>query len=168
MTLYRVYNGQTAALTAAMAPVTTGTALKTLLQLAPVTGVDLRPKAWGISFDGSAAATPGKCELIETDVAATVTAYASGDIIKYGSPAGVAADTRYITLGTAASGFTATAEGSITATRLVDYQLIAPTNQYIYQWPLGTEAIAQGGKFLRIRVTFAAAVNAVCFVDFEC
>ena len=166
-TLYRAYNGATAALTAAMAPVTTGTSLKTMLQLSPKTGVDLHPRAWGISFDGSAAATPGKVELIETDVAATVTAYASGDIVKMNNPGGPAADSALITLGTANSGFTASAEGTITATRLLDYQLIAPTNQYIYQWPLGTETIAQAGKFLRIRVTFGTAINAVCWVDFE-
>lgn len=167
MTLYRAYNGATAALTAAMAPVATGTALKTLLQVAPKTGIILKPKAWGIAFDGSAAATPGKCELIETDVAATVTTFASGDVVKVDDPAGPLPETAYITLGTAASGFTASAEGSITATRLIDYQLIAPTNQYIYQWPLANEAKVQGAKFLRIRVTFGVTVNAVVWVDFE-
>jgi hypothetical protein len=167
MALYRAYNGAAAALTAALAPVATGTAIKTLLQLSPKSGIDLKPIGWGISFDGSAAATPGKVELIETDVAATVTAFATGDVIKMTNPAGPAADTAYITLGTANSGFTASAEGSITATRLIDYQLIGNTSQYIYQWALGTGAIAQAGKFLRIRVTFGTTVNAVCFIDFD-
>lgn len=167
MHIYRIYNGAPAALTAALAPVATGTSLKTLLQLSPKAGVDLKLKAWGISFDGSAAATPGKVELIETDVAATVTAYAAGDIIKLNNPGGVAADTALITLGTANSGFTSSAEGTITATRLLDYQLIAPTNQYIYQAVLGNEAIVQASKFLRIRVTFGTTVNAVCWVEFE-
>jgi hypothetical protein len=164
--IYRAYNGA-APTTAAFVKVTTGTAIKTMLQLSPKTGIDLKPKAWGISFDASAAAVPGVCELIETDVAATVTAYASADIVKINNPGGPAADSALITLGTANSGYTASAEGTITATRLIDAQLIPPTNQYIYQWPLGNEAIAQAGKFLRIRVTFAVAVNAICWVDFE-
>lgn len=165
MNKYRAYNGAAAALTAALAPVTTGTVLKTMLQISPKTGVDLDILSWGISFDGSSAATPGKVELIECDVAATVTAFASGDVIKMNNPGGPAADSALITLGTANSGFTASAEGSITATRLLDYQLIAPTNQYIYQWPL-QDTKAQAAKFLRIRVTFAAAINAVCWIDF--
>lgn len=166
MAIYRVYNGAMPT-TAAMAAVATGTAIKTMLQIAPKSGIDLKPKAWGLSFDGSAAATPGKCELIETDVAATVTAYVAADIMKVDNPGGPAADTALITLGTAASGFTATAEGSITATRLFDYQFIAPTNQYIYQWPLATEWKAQAGKFLRVRLTFGTTVNVICWVDFE-
>lgn len=164
--IYRAYNGPSPT-TAAQVAVTTGTAIKTLMVIAPKTGVDLKVKAWGISFDGSAAATPIKCELIETDVAATVTAYVTGDIVKVTNPGGPAADSGLITLGTATSGYTATAEGTITATRELDVQFIAPTNQYIYQWPLGTEPVAQGAKFLRIRITAGAAVNAYAWIDFE-
>ena len=137
-----------------------------MLQISPKSGVDLEIPEWGISFDGSSAATPGTVELIETDVAATVTAFATGDIVKQTNPGGPAADTALITLGTANSGFTATAEGTITATRVLDAQLIAPTNQYIYQWQFGTWPKAQAGKFLRIRVNFAAAINALCWIDF--
>jgi len=165
--IYRVYNGNTAALTAAMAPVATGTTLKTMLQLSPKTGVDLKIKAWGASFDGSAAATPGKVELIETDVAATVTTLATGDVLRKNNPGGPAADSALITLGTANSGFTASAEGTITATRLFDYQLIAPTNQWYFQEVLGNESILQAGKFLRIRVTFGTTINMVCWIEFE-
>jgi hypothetical protein len=162
---YRAYNGATAALTAALTPVATGTTLKTMLQLSPKTGIDLDIASWGCSFDGITANTPGKVELIETDVAATVTAFASGDIVKVNNPGGPAADSAYITLGTANSGYTASAEGSITATRLLDYQLIAPTNQYIYQWAL-QDAKLQASKFLRVRQTFANTVNMVTWVDF--
>lgn len=164
--IYRVYNGP-APTTAAMAPVTTGTAIKTLLQLKPAAGIDLPIKAWGISFDAITPATPGKVELIEVDVAATVTAYAAADIVKVTHPEGPAADTGLISIGTAASGYTATVEGTVTASRLLDYEFIASTNQYIYQWPLGTEPKVSAGKFLRIRVTFAVAANAICWVDFE-
>jgi hypothetical protein len=67
--------------TAAFAAVSTGTAIKTLLQVKPFNLA--RIVEWGISFDGSAAATPGKVELIETDVAATVTASVDADVTKY-------------------------------------------------------------------------------------
>lgn len=153
--------------TAAMAPVTTGTAIKTLLQLKPSATVIARIVEWGISLDGSAAATPGKVELIETDVAATVTAFVAADITKYDSDALAGGDptTNLIQVGTAASGYTASAEGSITATRDLDApQLIAPTNQFIKQFPLGREPIIQINKFARIRVTFAAAINAYCYM----
>ena len=67
---------------AAQAVVTTGTAIKTLLQVKASATTTFKIKEWGISFDGSAAATPIKCELLETDVAATVTAAVANDITK--------------------------------------------------------------------------------------
>lgn len=165
---YIAYNGPMAT-TAAPAKVTTGTAIKTMMQLAPT--VPVKPVAWGISFDGSAAATPGVCELIETNVAATVTAYAAADIQPYSDPNAPAntAGTSGIPLGlgTANSGYTATVEGSTTASRMADLQLIAPTNQYVQQWPLGREFFCKPGNFLRVRVTFGAAVNALTWVIFE-
>src|SRR3990172_3615649 len=67
---------------AAQAVVTTGTAIKTLLQIKG-NGVSLRVKEWGVSFDGSSAGTPIKVELLETDGAATVTAAVQADIVKF-------------------------------------------------------------------------------------
>lgn len=156
--------------TAAPVKVATGAAIKTLLQLELSTTVHGRIKEWGISLDGSAAATPGEVELIETDVAATVTAYAAADITKVDAKALAAGNpgTALISLGVAASGYTATAEGTITAIRNLDgTQLVAPTNQFIHQFPLGDEPEMQDGKFYRIRVTFPATVNAYCYIKFE-
>lgn len=157
--------------TAAPASVTTGTAIKTLLQLALKSGVTGRVVEWGISFDGSAAATPIKCELVETGtVAATVTAFVNNDITKLDGDAlnNGDATTAYVNVGTAASGYTATAEGTITATRDLDGpQLIAPTNQYVKQFPLGQEPAIQAGNMVRVRVTAPAAVNAYCYIKFE-
>jgi hypothetical protein len=165
MTLYFVANGP-APTTAAQVPVTTGTAIKTLLQVKPFDLI--RIVEWGMSFDGSAAATPIKCELLETDVAATVTALADADITKFGAAGDVAAaSVAGLTLGTSATGYTATAEGSITASRMFDAQLIAPTNQYVKQFPLGREPIIQIAKFGRIRVTAPAAVNAYAYMILE-
>lgn len=150
--------------TAALAPVGTGTAIKTLLQIATPATEDITVIAWGISFDGFAAAAPIKVELIETDVAATVTAHTSTGIIKVNAPNDPGS---LVTLGTAATGYTATAEGTITATRVLDCQFVAPTNQNFIQLPLGREWKVAASKFLRIRVTAAAAVNAYCWIEWE-
>lgn len=166
MALYLIGNGPMQT-TAAFATVTTGTAIKTLLQIKPSATIVARIVEWGISFDGSAAATPGKVELIETDVAATVTASVANDITKLDSDALSGGDptTNLIQAGTSATGYTATVEGSITAVRNLDAPiLLPPTSPYVKQFPLGREPIIQVNKFARIRVTFGAAVNAYCYV----
>lgn len=158
--------------TAAFAAVTTGTAIKTLLQLKPGTLLPVRLVEWGISFDGNAAGTPIKVECIETDVAATVTASVNADISKIDGDAILGAATTFDTnvysplvCGTAATGYTASAEGTITAIRNLDGpKFIPPTNAYEKQFPLGREPLIQIGKFARIRVTAAAAVNAYCYM----
>jgi hypothetical protein len=169
MALYLIPNGpmQTAA---APASVTTGTAVKTLLQVKPGATVRAKIVEWGISFDGSAATTPGKVELIETDAAATVTASVAADITKLDDAALLGGDptTALISVGTTSTGYTASGEGTITTTRDLDGpQLIAPTNQFVKQFPLGREPVIQAAKFARIRVTFAAAVNAYCYMIVE-
>ena len=133
----------------------------------------IKPIEWGVSFDGSAAATPGVVELIDTyAVAATVTAYAVADVQPYSGVSDVPANTTGssgtpLNLGTALSGYTATAEGTTTATRLGGLGLIAPTNQYEKQMPLSREFFVPAGHTLRIRMTFGATVNALCYVIFE-
>jgi hypothetical protein len=155
--LYITQNGAMAT-TAALAPITTGTAIKTLLQLATPSTTDIRLVEWGIDFDGAPAAI--KTELIQTDVAATVTAAVAAGVQPYNDPNAPASK---LTLGTAATGFTSSAEGTTTATRTFDYRLLS-TNTYKFQWPLGHEPRLPVSKFLRVRVTAAVAVNATCYV----
>ena len=162
-TLYFAANGAMPT-TAALTKVTTGTAIKTMLQIASSATRPLKVVEWGISFDGSAAATPIQCELIQTDVAATVTAHVAAGVQPYDDPNAPAST---VTLGTAATGYTATAEGTITTTKYGDLQQIAPTNQYVKQWPLGREFQVPVSKFLRVRVTAGTAVNAYCYVIWE-
>lgn len=168
MALYLIANGPSPT-TAAQAVVTTGTAIKTLLQIKPSATLIARIVEWGISFDGSAAATPIKVELLETDVAATVTAHVAAGIVKLDASALAGGDptTNLIQVGTTSTGYTGSAEGSITATRMFDVQLIAPTNQYVKQFPLGREPIIQKDTFGRIRVTAGAAVNAYAYMVIE-
>lgn len=153
--------------TAKFASQATGTSIKTLMQIKPGTTSLLRILEWGIHFDGYLAATGVSVELIETDVAATVTAYVANDITKIDGDALNAGDptTNIFSVGTSASGYTAAAEGSITAVRNLDTPLfLQPTGPFIKQFPLGDEPIIQPGKFARIRVHAPASVNAICYM----
>lgn len=163
MPIFYAYNGAMPT-TAAAAKVTTGTAIKTLMQLKPGTNSPFDIVEWGVSFDASAAATPGVCELIETGtVFATVTTYAAADVMPYDDASASLATAS--SLGTAAGGYTASAEGTITATRIFDAQLIDPAfGPYVHQFPVGARPRVKGGSCLRVRVTFAAAVNALAYV----
>jgi hypothetical protein len=146
---------------AAQVPVTTGTAIKTLLQIATPSTRGLQVVGWGCSSDGSAAATPIRFELLQTDVAATVTAHVAAGVQPFndsGAPASL------MTLGTSATGYTATAEGTIAAVRMFDAELVAPTNQYVLQYPLDEGPDVPASKFLRVRVTAGTAVNSYCWV----
>lgn len=165
MALYLIPNGA-AGLTAAPVQVTTGTSIKTMLQFRPSATVIARIVEWGISFDGSAAATPIKCELFESDVAATVTAHAAASITKLDPDAVAGGDptTNLIQVGTTSTGYTSSSEGTTTTARLFDLQFVAPTNQYVKQFPLGREPMCSVGAYTRIRVTAGAAVNCYCYI----
>lgn len=148
--------------TAKRVAVATGTSIKTLLQIATPSTKGISILEWGISHDGSAAATPGSVEFIETDVAAT-----SGSSLtptKYGE---LQDDASLCVGGTGATCYSPTVEGTITAVRTLDPQLIAPTNQYVKQFPLGARPYVKPSKFLRIRVHFGTTVNAICYVIWE-
>jgi hypothetical protein len=166
---YIVMNGPMVT-TAAPAKVTTAAVIKTLLQLK--SAVPIKIIEWGISFDGTSAATPGVVELVDTAaINATVTALAAADVAPWNNanaPANTAGTGGTpLNLGTAASGYTASAEGTIEATRELDLQLIAPTGQYVKQFPLGREPELLPGAFLRVRVTFGAAINCLTYILFE-
>lgn len=165
MALYLIGNGPMPT-TAAFAPVTTGTAIKTMLQIKPFNVCKI--VEWGISFDGSAAATPGKVELIDTGtVFGTVTTSADADVMKFDGAEGAVASVAGLTLGTSATGYTCTSEGSITATKVFDMQLLPPTSPYVKQFPLGREPKLIIGNAVRIRVTFGAAINAYTYMILE-
>ena len=163
-----IFNGANPT-TAKFVPVTTGTAIKTMLQVKlGLTANRGKVIEWGISFDGSAAATPISCELLTTGtVAATVTAHAAAGIQNLDPFGTTPTDGHPFSFSTSTTGYTASAEGTITATRLLDVQQISPTNQYVKQWPLGREPWFNQANYLRIRVHAGAAVNAVCYVVIE-
>jgi hypothetical protein len=160
--------------TAAPSGVTTGTSIKTMLQFKPSATIGARIIQWGYALDSSAQATSAKIELIETDVAATVTASVANDLVKWDAAALMGGDqtTNLIQVGTSATGYTSTAEGSITATRELDSpQFVTTGTSFAVKWdsqfPLGREPFVQISKFARIRVTFGTAVNMYCYMIVE-
>lgn len=159
--LYFAANGASPT-TAAQVVVATGTAIKTLLQIATPATTNLTIIEWGISFDASAAATPVKCELLQTDVAATSGSSLTPTV--WGDPNAPAS---LCVGGTGATNYSPTVEGTTTVARMFDVQLIAPTNQYFKQFPLGREPEVPISKFLRVRVTAAATVNAYTYIIWE-
>src|ERR1035437_6410379 len=115
MARYLIFNGAKNT-TAAPVKVTTGTAIKTMLQVKMGATIGGEIIEWGYSYDGSSAAVPGEVELIEVDVAATVTATALADITKYDPSAFINGDptTAIFSVGTTATGYTSTGEGTPT------------------------------------------------------
>lgn len=166
-TLVRIQNA-TGVTTAAPVKQPTGTTVRTMLQVLNA-DYPLSVVEWGISFDGYSAATPVECELLTTGtVAATMTtALAAGDLAPFNQEAlsNVVSNMGF-TLSTTGTSFssTTTTEGSITTSRQGDAQLVAPTNQYVKQFPLGQGFYVPATSVLRIRVTTATTVSAYCYV----
>lgn len=155
--------------TAAPVKQPTGTAIRTMLQLAVATGDGIKVNEWGVSFDGTTAATPIQCELIDTaTVAATMsTAHVTAGIMQMDR----VADGGVSSLSVGATNLTgfataAVTEGTITSTRVGDMQMVPPSSLYVKQFPLGTEFYVPGGRYLRVRVTASATVNAWIYVCF--
>lgn len=157
-----VYIAQNGALpgAAALVKVTTSTSIKTLLQIGVPSTTGISVVEWGISFDGSAAATPIECELVQTSGAATVTSL-TPSLFSQG------ANTSLCPGGTALTGYTATAEGTPGTCQYADVQLISPTNQYVKQFPLGYMPYISPSTFLRVRVTAGTAVNAYTYIVWQ-
>ncbi len=167
MALYRIYNGPFPT-TAMQLAVTTGTAIETMLQVKGVTALTMKVKAWGVSGDGAAAAAGVQFELVETGtVFATVTASVAADILAVDAQALDTVSTTYFAVGTSATGYTSTGEGTITATRVFDSQFVQPTGQYAWEFSLGNEPVVSAVSSLRIRVKAAAAINAVVWILIE-
>jgi hypothetical protein len=144
--------------TVPMPGVATVNGTKTMLQIAAPPTRQLQVISWGYSISVT---PPGisTVELLQTDVAATVTAHVAAGVQPIGG-SGQAAS--LVTLGASATGYTASAEGSITATRVFDTdQLgIAAGNEdltYFYQFmPDEERPVVDTSKFLRVRATFTS------------
>lgn len=167
--IYKVAN-HAMVTTAAPVEVTTGTAVKTMLQLATPSTREIQIVSWGFTLDAAPATTgEGVIELLQADVAATVTAHVASGL----QPLHPNAPASLLTTGTTATGFTATAEGTITASRSLRTVKVtgvsngAGPTHYDYQFMPSERPVIDSSSFLRIRVTFSAAVNMLCYVVYE-
>lgn len=156
--------------TGAQASVTTGTAIKTMLQVATPSTRQMTLIAWGFTIDDPPGAD-GVIELLQTDVAATVTAHVASGVqpVVPGMPASL------MTLGTSATGYTATAEGTPTATRVFDVVSLssvsaeaAPFLTYRHEFTDLTIPVVDVSKYLRVRATTpTTAVDMRCWVRWD-
>lgn len=163
---YKILNGAMPT-TAALPAVTTGTAIKTMLQLATPATRQMEIIAWGFTLDDPPGAD-AVFELIDTDVAATVTAHVAAGV----QPLTPGAPPSLLTLGAAATGYSASAEGAITASRVHDVASMssvsaeaAPVLTYAYQFMPDERPIIAVSRFLRVRATTpTTAVDMRCWV----
>jgi hypothetical protein len=141
-----------------------------MLQVAAPASRQLEIISWGYSVSVT---PPGisTVELLQTDVAATVTAHVAAGVQPVRGSGQTAS---LVTLGTAATGYTGSAEGSTTATRTFDSQQlgIAAGNDnltYSYQFmPDEERPVVDLSKFLRIRTTFTSTTPLfLCWVVFK-
>jgi hypothetical protein len=164
---YTTWNGP-APTTAALASVTTGTAIKTMLQLSTPTTRQIQILEWGFSLDDPPGAD-GVVELVDTNVAATVTAHVAAGVFNL-DPNGAAS---LLTLGTSNTGYTATVEGAITATRpLVVVSLSSLSGEsglcYVRTFMPDDRPIVAVSRFLRVRATTPTTASDMrCWVTFQ-
>ena len=139
--------------TAAMARVATGTALKTHLQL--TASGDLTVVSWGVSLEGTPS-VPVYAELINTTTVAGT-----------GATAVTPSNLRGSTASAATAGFAPSAEGTVVATTRVFDTAIMLSPFYEHEWSLGREPILDSGQVLRVRLTTATTINALCWIIYE-
>lgn len=163
---YKAFNSAMVT-TASPAAVTTGTSIKTMQQLATPSTRQIMLLGWGYSIDDPPGAD-AVIDLIQSDTAATVTAYSASGVqpINPGSPASL------LTLGTSASGFTSSSETAPTTTKTFDAVSIssvsaeaAPQMRYEYFWVPGEGPIVAVSSFVRLRATTpTTAVDMRCWI----
>jgi hypothetical protein len=155
--------------TAAQQSVTTGTAIKTMLQLATPSTRQIQLISWGFSIDDPPGAD-GVVELLQTDVGATITQHVAAGI----QPLDPNAPASLLDIsGTGKTGYTASVEGSITATRVFDAMSLSSVSgesplAYAYQWMPDERPIIAVSKYLRVRATTpTTAVDMRCWICFD-
>jgi hypothetical protein len=162
--VYSVFNGP-GPTTAAPAAVATSAAVKTMIQFSTSASSEARVVEWWWEGDGSAAATPGTIELMfHSTGAATVTAYVLATDVKKYDPNSRAS---LVTVGTANSGYSASAEGTPATALGSIVHKVPPTTGIYIQYPLGREPEVPISSFARIRNTLAVGVNAICGLAWE-
>lgn len=151
--------------TAAFIGLSTGTNIKTMLQIATPSTRKLWVLEWGFAIETMPTAL-SKVELIDTDVAATAgTAHVAAGV----QPVDPDLPPSLVTLGSGATGYNFAAEGAITATRLFDEVVLRanptePQTPYIKKFLPHEMPVVDTSRFLRVRAHFGSSVVMVCWV----
>ena len=146
----------------AVIEVATSAALKTVLQVATPSTTGIKLVGWGVSFDGIVVTNPaGKVELLDGDVAATVTTLTPEEY-------GVSQAQNSLCIGgTALTGYNASAEGTLTGSVLLDAQNVHPQTGYAVYFPENAQPRILLSRFLRIRTTFSVDINVIPWILWE-
>lgn len=134
---------------------------KTVLQCATPSTTGIYVVGWGVSFDGtSATGEPVICELIDVDAAATVTSFTPE---KWGDDNDEAS---LCVGGASATGYNASAEGTITGSRTLDEQEVHPQTGYSVWYPDTNMKMprVKVSRFLRVRCLAPAGVNCIPWI----
>jgi hypothetical protein len=126
---------------------------KTVVQVATPSTTDIKILAWGVSFDAAATAQPGWAQLLDCDVAASVTTFTPelwGNGLQQAS---------LCIGGASATGYNASAEGTLTVARGFDTETVFPQSGYSVWFPDTHLPRVAPSRFLRIRCNFPAIVN---------
>ena len=141
--------------------VATTTALKSVLQVAPV-GTDVKVHGWGISFAGVVATgTPGEASLVDCAVAST-----AGTSLTPEEWEGTDGQPSLAVGGTALTSYNLTSPTE-TGVRFLDGELVHPQTAYGVWFPEARHPTVKAGRFLKIRTTFAVDVNCVPWIVWE-
>jgi hypothetical protein len=130
--------------------------IKTVLQVAVPSGTDIKIVGWGVSFDGAAGGTqvPVVCSLIDDPTPCT------GGTSLTPENWGNAQAPASLCVGGAALTAYALTEVTPTAPRYLDNQPVSPQTGYGVWYPGAHPPRVGVSRFVRIRVTAPAVVNA--------
>lgn len=166
---YKMWNGAMPT-TSQLGAVTTGTSLKTMLQLATPATRRAAILAWGFSLEEPPGAD-GVVEFLESGgIAATVTAHVASGLMKlddHNAPDSLMA------VGTSATGYTSTSEGAITTTRLFDavtLSSVSGESPLVYEKEFTSKSmpIIAVSRIVRIRaITPTTAVDMRCWIAWD-
>lgn len=168
MALFVAYNSALSTTTGIATGTSYATGAKCALQLGIPSGGRIKLIEWGISMDGSSAATPALLEVASTATASTMSSAHSTTTVECLDDSSYP-DSR-LTMGTGSTGYGNGAITSNTTLRMADRQYIAPTNQYVRMWPLGREpgfGSSGAAQYLQFRINTTATVNAILYAVWE-
>lgn len=133
-------------------PITTGTSAKTLLQVVAAANHGVLIDEISISFEGvSNTAAPIRVDIVRQSTAGT-TGTSASSIVKDPDDSDETLQTTVVD----------SASAEPTTGDIVMTEYVHPQTGYTWQAPFGRQIKIGGGDRLGIRVTAAAAVNAVC------